>query len=626
MTGATAGRAARYHAPVSEDPRSLLTRVPGCDRLDPAALTALAEASRFDRHPEGAVLVAQGDPAPDCYWVIDAGAVRVSRADDGRDETLDVLAAGDVVDPGEPGQPAACSIVAAEALRCMRVPQSAVARHRTSLSVGGTALRHGEAALLVRRVADLVTGPPATCPAAASVAEAAGVMARRGVGSIVVMGADGAPAGILTDRDLRTRVLARGLPSSTAVAAVMSSPLVSLSADRSAFDALLEMTRLGIRHLGVTAGGRLVGVISTHDVLLLQAIHPVQLARDIEAEDGLEGLADAAPRVLGVVRWLAGIGASAPDIGRIAAQLNDRLVVRALHVVVTALEAEGHGRPPVPFAWLAAGSEGRREQTLKTDQDNGLVYEDPPAELAEEAARYFARLAAAMETALERLGFPPCPGGFMASNPRWCRPEAAWRSEFASWMETPRPDHLLDASIFFDLRPLGVDPGPGRRLWEWVCVSAPSHALFLRFMAKVSLERRVPLGLFGRLVVERSGVHKHQLDLKARGVFPMTQAMRVCALSLGARETNTLDRLHVAGERGLFTAGQVGDLRDAWEVVSRLRLGRQLECLDAGQPPDNFIDPETLRKMDRTLLTESFKTLGWLQRTIADRFMTELIA
>jgi CBS domain-containing protein len=385
------------------------------------------------------------------------------------------------------------------------------------------------------------------------------------------------------------------------------------------------MTRRGIHHLGVVADGRLTGVVSSHDLILLQGAHPVGLMREIDAQGTLEGLRAVAPRVLVVVKWLAEHGASAHDIGRIVAELNDRLVVRALSVVLAGLLAEGHA-PPLPYTWLAAGSEGRREQTLKTDQDNGLVYQDPPRELATIATTFFSRLASGMHEALVALGFPPCEGGFMASNPHWCQPESVWRGYFASWMETPLPAPLLQASIFFDLRPVAGDEPPGRDLCQWVTDHSPSHTLFQRYLARVALERHVPLGFFGGFVVERAGMHKDQLDLKARGVFPMTQAMRVCALSLGVPETNTVDRLVAAGAHGLFTRGEVEDLRDAYEVISRVRLNHQLACLDAGRPVDNFIDPNTLRKADRVLLKHAFKTLAWLQRWIEDRFQTEMVA
>jgi CBS domain-containing protein len=611
--------------PMREAHLTLLTRLPGCARLEPEALAALEAAARVEEFPPRTRLVGEGEPAPDWYCIIESGGVQVSRVHLEAAEILDSLTAGDVFDPGTPGLPAACSASTLEPTRCVLVPQSVVARHRGALGTSPATVYRSDLALFVRRVGDLVKGPPVSCRPEASVAEAARLMTGRGVGSVIVVAGGGAPLGIVTDRDLRIKVVAQGLASGTPVSAIMSSPLLSVDPARPAFDALLEMTRRGIHHMGVVSGGRLEGVVSSHDIMMLQGTHPVGLVRDIEGQGTLDGLAEAAPRVQGVVKWLAEAGAGAFDIGRIVAELNDRLVRRVLELVQAGIEAQGHGRAPLPFAWFAAGSEGRREQTLKTDQDNGLVYADPPPSLRAAAADYFARLAGSMGEALIRLGFPPCPGGFMASNPRWCQPESVWRRYFTGWMETQEPEQVLHASLFFDLRPVAGDEAPGRTLWEWVCERAPAHRLFLGYMAKAALERHVPLGFFGGFVVERAGTHKDMLDLKARAVFPVTQAMRVCALSLGLRETNTLDRLLASGREGLFSSREVDDLRDAHEVIARLRLTHQLARLDVGAPPDNFINPETLGKADRLLLKEAFKTIAWLQRWTEDRFQTDLI-
>lgn len=496
---------------------------------------------------------------------------------------------------------------------------------RAERDVDSISSPRGDLTLFVRRVRELVKGPPVTCLPSAPVAQAARLMSERSVGSIIVRGPDEGHVGIVTDRDLRTRVLAARLEPSTPIARVMSSPLVSIDSEASALDALLEMTRRNIHHLGVLSGGRLTGVVSSHDLLGLQAAHPVATARRIEAAPDVDTLVQSAAQVEGVVSWLASGGAEATDIGRIVAELNDRLVRRALALVQAGLEAGGQGQAPVGFSWLVAGSEGRREQTLKTDQDNGLVYRDPPPGVEAVAATYFARLATAMSETLARLGFPRCPGDFMAANPRWCQPESVWTRYFSAWMETPRPEPLLQASLFFDLRPVGGDEEIGRGLWKWVCETAPTKILFLRHMACVAVDRPRPLGLFGGFAVEGSGPHKDRLDLKAGAVLPVTHAMRVYALSLGVRHTNTLDRLRAAGERDILTAAEVSETRDAYQLVARLRLRHQLACLDAGLPPDNFIRPRELGKMDRLLLKEAFKTIARLERGIEDRFETGLV-
>jgi CBS domain-containing protein len=327
-----------------------------------------------------------------------------------------------------------------------------------------------------------------------------------------------------------------------------------------------------------------------------------------------------------VVRWLVAGGSSASEVGRLIAELNDRVVARAAELVERALEAEGHGRPPVPYSWLAAGSEARREQTLRTDQDNGLVYADAAPEMAATAAQYFGRLAARMGAALAALGFPECKGGFMASNPLWCQPETVWRERFASWMENPHPESLVAASVFFDLRPVAGDTATGRALWKWVCSRAPSRTLFLRHLAREALLREPGLGLFGRLRLERTGTHRGRLDLKSRGIFPVTQGVRVCALLLGLEDTHTLDRLRGAAAHGLIGAREAEDLRGAYETVARLRLAHQLCCLDEGVQADNFLDPRRLGRADLLLLKDAFRTIAWFHRFVEDRFLTDTVA
>jgi len=479
--------------------------------------------------------------------------------------------------------------------------------------------------LLGRRLLDLAKAPPLTCQPSTTIAAAAALMSGRGAGSIIVVDADGAPVGIMTDRDLRSRVVALGTAPSAPVSQVMTTPLLFLPPDAPAFEALLEMTRRSIHHLGVVEGGRLVAVVSSHDMVLAEGAHPLALARAIEGESSLDGLGAAAARLTDVVRWLVSGGSSASEVGRLIAELNDRLVTRALALVERSLEEGGHGRPPVPYSWLAAGSEARREQTLKTDQDNGLVYADPAPDMAGPAAEYFELLAAHMGAALVSLGFPECKGGFMASNRRWCQPAAVWRERFESWMETPQPEPLLAASVFFDLRPVAGDADPGRALWRWLCERAPSRTLFLRYLAREAVLREPGLGFFGRLRVERSGAHAGRLDLKSRAIFPLTQGVRVCALSLGLADTHTLDRLRGAAAQGLLGTREAEDLRGAYEIVARLRIVHQIRCLDEGGQVDNFVDPRRLGRGDLLLLKDALGTVAWFTRFVEDRFQTDSV-
>jgi CBS domain-containing protein len=336
----------------------------------------------------------------------------------------------------------------------------------------------------------------------------------------------------------------------------MSAPLVVIRPDAFAFEAVLEMTRAGIHHLPVVEDGRLVGVVSSHDFLLLQSAHPMGLAREIGRASSRAALRDLAGRVTALVRDLVADGGSPYDVGQLVAELNDRLVRR---VLALALAGEAPG-PPVPYCWLVFGSEGRREQTLRTDQDHGLVYADPPADLPG-ARAYFLRLGAEVTRGLVEVGFPPCPGEIMASNPRWCRPVSEWVALFRGWMEETTPEHVLAGAIFFDLRPLAGALAVGDELAGVVRRDAPGQALFLRRLAEDVATSRLPLSFLGRLSVERQGPRRGTVDLKAAGTLQLVGAGRLHALALGLAETNTVDRFRQAGARGLYPAAEVRDIK-----------------------------------------------------------------
>jgi CBS domain-containing protein len=471
--------------------------------------------------------------------------------------------------------------------------------------------------LFLTRVADLVTRPPVTCARSTSALEIARQLTREGVGSAVVVDEDGRAAGIVTDRDLRSKVVAQARDAATTSAsAIMSAPVVTIPPAAFAFEALREMTRRDIHHLPVCEEGRVLGVLSSNDFVRLHTTHPVLLVREIAAAPSLEALAQLASRTTPLVRRLLDEGGSPYDIGQLVAEVNDRIVLRVLALTEAALD----GRPPVPYTWLVFGSEARREQTLRTDQDNGLVYADPPAGQAEAVGAYYARLATEVVRGLLVAGFPRCPGDIMASNPKWCQPLSAWSASFRRWMGRPLAEELLAASIFFDLRAVGGAPEPGHRLAELVRTEAPRSHVFLAHLARDVVAQRVPLTVFGNLATERAGSHRGGIDLKAAGSLQLVGAGRLAALERGVAETNTVDRLRAAG---VYTASETQEMTDAYQHLLRLRLARQLSCLEAGAPPDNYVDPAHLSHADALLLRDALKTVTRVQDALRARFLTD---
>jgi CBS domain-containing protein len=484
-----------------------------------------------------------------------------------------------------------------------------------------------ELSLFLHRVRDLLTRAPVTCAPSTPVAEVARVMTRERVGSTIVLAADGRPAGIVTDRDLRGKVVAAARDAAaTPASAIMSTPLITTRPAAFAFEALLDMTRHDVHHLPVLDGERLVGVLSTHDFLRWQTTHPVVLGREILHATSIEELATLAGRTTTLVARLVEQGGSAWDVGQLVAELNDRIVVRVLALTEAALEDSGAGRPPVSYCWLVFGSEARREQTLRTDQDNGLAYEDPPVGEAEAVAAWFRQFGAAAIERLVAVGFPPCPGKVMASNPRWCQPVSAWVADFRRWIDHPSPEEVLEACIFFDVRALAGALEQGSALRDVIRVEAPKSRVFLGLLAHDVVARRVPVTIFGNIATAGSGPHRGTVDVKGAGALQLVGAARVAALELGLDDTNTIDRLRAAGAAGIYTPDEVREISDAYQHLVRLRLVHQLARVAAGEAPDNHLDPARLSHADALLFRDALKTVERVQAALRARFSTDRLA
>ena len=482
----------------------------------------------------------------------------------------------------------------------------------------------GAGSLFHRRVRDLITRPPVTCRPDLSALEVARCFSRESIGSVIVVDDAGTPVGIVTDRDLRARVVADGRDAAaTPAAAIMSAPLVTLPPAAFAFEAVFEMTRHRLRHVVVLENGRLVGVVSSRDLLGLQAAHPVMFARDLDRANSVEAIAALGPRVTQLVRQLVDEGGRPYDVGRIVAELNDRVVVRVLGLTAAALEQSGRPAPAARYCWLAFGSEVRREQTLRTDQDNGLVYADPEPPQAEATARYYTAFAEAAIDNLVAVGFPRCPGNAMASDPTWCQPLAVWAGYFRRWLDHPAPEEVLAACIYFDLRPLAGAVDLAAPLEQILRLQAPASRAFLRLLAHDVVANRVPRTLLGNVAVARRGPERGTVDVKAAGAIQLTGAARVAALELGSPQTNTVDRFQDASARGLYSATELREITDAYQHLMRLRLIHQLERLATGAPADNRIIAASLSRADTLLFRDALAVVERVQAGLRTRFATD---
>lgn len=452
----------------------------------------------------------------------------------------------------------------------------------------------------------------------ATIQEAARKMSRDGVGSLLIYAPEdpGEFIGIVTDTDLRKKVVATGLDYRQPVSMIMSGPLITVLSQAVCFDVLLKMMSTGIHHLGVERGGRLVGVVTSHDIMLLQGDSPYYLFKEIVSQREIRGLYHLAQRVPEIIRNLIKEGGKAGNITRMIAILNDHILQRMLQL----LEKE-MGPPPVEYCWLLMGSEGRREQTFKTDQDNAIVYVDPENEEQHNKAKiYFEEFSKRAIHHLVNCGYPLCKGDIMATNPKWCQPLSVWKSYFKKWVLTPEPKELLHATIFFDFRSGFGNEKLAQQLRGYLNQLAGREVVFTFHLGRQCIANRAPLSFFNNIVVEKNGEHKNRLNLKIRGLTPFVDFARVMALKHGVSETNTLARLealvkeqHIREE--LYTA-----MVEAYELQMQLRLVHQLQQIEQGIIPDNYIDPAQLTDLEQRMLKESFGVIERMQNMLDKLF------
>jgi CBS domain-containing protein len=306
-------------------------------------------------------------------------------------------------------------------------------------------------------------------------------------------------------------------------------------------------------------------------------------------------------------------GVPTQDITSFISECNDRLTRRIIVLTEDALREEGLGSPPVPYCWLALGSEGRKEQTLRTDQDNAIVYTDPEAESDQEVRNYFHNLAQRVVSGLEICGFPLCKGNIMASNPDWCQPQTVWRRYFAEWITEASPEDLRNCSIFFDFRPLGGASSLAQKLRIFLNDYVQRNRAFLRHLTTNALFNGPPLGFLRTLVVEKTGIHKNELNLKMSGLVPVVDALRVLGLSEQITATNTLRRLELVRENHVLSQNVASDIKEAFSFIMLLRINHHLGQKEQNEEPSDYIDPKSLSKIQRRSLIEAFNVIRDLQ-------------
>jgi CBS domain-containing protein len=586
------------------------------DRLDGVA--AVVEIEHFA--PGATILQQAGQPAEFLY-VIRKGAVEV--LDDGN--IIDLMGEGESFGAWSmlAGFGPTATVRAHEDTLCYLIPREVA----VDLLGSGAGLAHVMSSLRrrlqrvhegsedgsqpdrYRRVGTLVRRPLVSCEPGDTVSSAAALMARERVSCLLVSTGPGT-WGILTDRDLRSRVVAERRGPDTPVGEVMTSPAVTVGSDVLAGEVLMHMLEDGFHHVPVAENGRVIGVVTDTDLMGLGLHTPFALKSAIERSGGLDEMVEMARTLPDVVAALVDASADPVDVGHVVGLAIDAMTRKLLDLGV-----ERFGDPPVPWAWLALGSAARQEQALHTDQDHALVFDQQDRSI-EQIDPYFGDLAGFVTDGLEASGIPRCVGDVMAANGALRKSVDGWQAAFHEWMVEPGVHGSELLSIVFDYRRV-AGPLDAETPLDGALRTAPKQPMFLRHLSQRALDRKPPTGFFRDLVVEGKGEHAGRLDVKHGGITIIGNLARAYAIRAGLTEKRTIARLEAAAVAGAIDEESRGELIEAFRFLWGVRLDHQVRLYRGGVTPDDFIDPAELGQVTRQGLKEAFRIIARAQKALA---------
>lgn len=603
------------------DVAGFLGRYPPFDSMDDDRLTDVAAVVEIEHFAPGAMILQQAGRPAEFLYVIRKGAVEI--LDDGN--LIDLMGEGESFGAWSmlAGFGPTATVRAHEDTLCYLIPRDVA----IDLLGSGAGLAHVMSSLRrrlqrvhegaqdggqpdrYRKVGTLVRRPPVSCEPGDTVSSAAALMERERVSCLLVNTGPGT-WGILTDRDLRSRVVAERKGPDTPVAEVMTAPAVTVDSEVLAGEVLMHMLEDGYHHFPVAENGRVIGVVTDTDLMGLGLHTPFALKSAIERSGSLDEMVDIARTLPEVVAALVDDSTDPVDVGHVVG-----LAIDAMTRKLLALGVDRFGDPPVPWAWLALGSAARQEQALHTDQDHALVYDQRDRSI-EEIDPYFGDLAGFVTDGLEASGIPRCVGDVMAANGALRKSVDGWLAAFQGWMVEPGVHGSELLSIVFDYRRV-AGPLDAETPLDSAIRSAPKQPMFLRHLSQRALDQKPPTGFFRDLVVEGKGEHAGRLDVKHGGITIIGNIARAYAIRSGLTEKRTIARLEAAAATGAIDGESRDELIEAFRFLWGVRLEHQVRLYRAGTPPDDFIEPAELGQVSRQGLKEAFRIIARAQKALA---------
>jgi CBS domain-containing protein len=619
---------------ILEDALEFLKGIPPFQYLESGLLKKAASELSLEFYPVGTVILKQNGPPSNCLRIIKKGAVQVlMEAEDGDEVLMEVKSEGDnfgfLSMIGKDRQRTTVKVI--EDTLCYILNQERVRRllkasppfneyfmaylsryvDRTYQEMHQRTSFYGSSdrLLFTTPVGD-ITIPLVTVPEGMSIQEAAQVMAEHKISSLVLRKENNLPSGIITDHDLRDKVVAKGRSVLEPVKNIGSLSLIRADGRDTCFEALLKMIQYNIHHLLVVEEGNLKGIVTNHDLMLLQGTSPVSFANDIINQQTVEGLIPLIRKIFNIIGLLLREETQFFHLSNIITEIYDRLLRKILEI-----GEKKFGTPPLPYCLVGLGSVGRREQIFKTDQNHVLIYSDPSnPEAAVEAALYFADFSYFLSDSLAALGAAPCPDCFMAATAQWRQPFRIWDHIFKALISTPSPEKTPAFLSFFDARPLS-----GKfMLFQKIRDQVPALLLegdmkFLKTLALLAVDTPPPVGFVKNGIAERDGSQQEKLDLNHRGIRPIVDLIRLFALYRGVRESSTLGRIQALKDKDPAFNKIGAELTQAFEFMMLLHIHHQFQQNKTGLPTDSILEPGQLSSLEKKTLREAFRIIGQLQ-------------
>ncbi|MBK7637247.1 MAG: CBS domain-containing protein [Saprospiraceae bacterium] len=458
---------------------------------------------------------------------------------------------------------------------------------------------------------------PVYCQLLHTIQDAAIMMADHKIGSIIICNEAQKPIGIITDKDLRIKVVAGDVSKIEKVAQIMSSPVICVRPSLSIAELQIIMIKNRINHLAVTEDGtvdsRLIGVVSDHDLVVQQADNPSILIKEIRKCTSSIQLKVIRDKTENLIKKYIDKEVSIPYITQIVSEINDDIILRCIQIAEVKIGKEKF--KDIKYCWISLGSEGRQEQLLRTDQDNALIYHhDPNIINVKETCLSLAKEVTSM---LHDVGYEYCPADMMASNPAWCQSIAEWKNTFSKWIHNPGEKEIMMCTIFFDYRPVYGDLSLVENLTDHIFGLLDQQEVFLQLLAKNALENPPPLSFFRNFIVEKNGEHKDSFDIKLRAMMPLVDAARLLILSRQIKEVNNTSKRFLAlAESDPNNAELYHMAADAYEILIRIRTSQGFQSHDSGR----YIQPEMMDKMQRLQLRNAFQPIDEIQKLIKIKF------